>query len=185
MTSNVKEGTKNRFCDTREPEKQFEAIIPTEQRIAWMWAISFAFAIPEIGTFVRAARICFFKNIQNPKTRHFLFVLFMEIVHVIGMGILSFNILPNLDVIKGLMLTNCVCLFPGILNLISHSIHEPKIAMKYLMDLIAICFQITGHVVWPLLSESDRAWLLPLALFCISFHWWENFLSTNSSFSKF
>lgn len=72
---------------------------------------------PEVGTWLRAARICFFKNSKSPNWIDILIVWFVETMHVIGLTILAFIILPNLDVVKGVMLTNCVCLIPGILGM--------------------------------------------------------------------
>lgn len=35
-------------------------------QIAWVWALIFAFAAPELLTFLRALRICLFKREQRP-----------------------------------------------------------------------------------------------------------------------
>jgi chitin synthase len=39
-----------------------------------------------------------------------------ETLRTIGTGLLVFMILPNLDVVKGAMLTNCLYFVPGILG---------------------------------------------------------------------
>lgn len=39
-----------------------------------MWAIFAAFAIPEIGTLIRAVRICFFKSSKRPSSTQFIVV---------------------------------------------------------------------------------------------------------------
>lgn len=41
-----------------------------------------------------------------------------EIFHVIGLGLLAFKIVPELDVVKAAMLTNSVCLVPAILSML-------------------------------------------------------------------
>lgn len=84
--------------------------------MAWIWALVFAFSLPELGTIFRAARICFFRNIQKPTTLQFGLVWIFETFHVIGLGVFTFLVLPDLDVVKGIMLTNCVCLIPAILS---------------------------------------------------------------------
>ena len=94
-------------------DKTFITILPEEERIAWMWALLIAFAVPEIGSLIRAARICFFKSWKVPYKSHFLFVFLMESFHVLGMGLLMFVVLPELDAVKGAMLTNCLCCIPG------------------------------------------------------------------------
>ncbi|XP_038118969.1 chitin synthase chs-2 [Culex quinquefasciatus] len=185
MTSNIREGTKNRYCDARQPDKQFEAFIPTEQRIAWMWAIILSFAIPEIGTLIRAARICFFKNIPRPSWGQLAVVTLMESFHVAGLAMLVFIVFPNLDAVKAAMLTNCVCLVPGILGLLSRSVNESKLPFKYTIDVLAISAQITGFVVWPLLSNQLELWFIPVSVFLVSCHWWENYLSLKSYFRPF
>ena len=36
-------------------------------------------------------------------------------MHIIGLTLLFFVVLPELDVVKGAMLTNCVCFIPSVL----------------------------------------------------------------------
>ncbi|XP_055640139.1 chitin synthase chs-2-like [Toxorhynchites rutilus septentrionalis] len=185
MTSNIKEGTKNRFCDVRQPDKQFEAFIPTEQRVGWMWAIIFSFAVPELGTLIRAARICFFKNIPRPSCGLLSLVALMETFHVAGLALLAFLIFPNLDAVKAVMLTNCVCMVPAVLNILSRSTAESKLPYKYAIDVVAVSAQVTGFVVWPMLSNQYELWFIPVAVFLASCHWWENYLSLKSYFRPF
>lgn len=97
------------------PEKELEALIPLEQVIAWKWAIVFAFSVPELGTFMRSARLCFFKSVKNFTWKEFGIVFVFETLHVVGLCLLVFSVLPELDVIQGAMLTNCLCLVPSIL----------------------------------------------------------------------
>lgn len=149
-----------------------------------MWAIILSFAIPEIGTLIRAARICFFKNIPRPSWGQLAVVTLMESFHVAGLAMLVFIVFPNLDAVKAAMLTNCVCLVPGILGLLSRSVNESKLPFKYTIDVLAISAQITGFVVWPLLSNQLELWFIPVSVFLVSCHWWENYLSLKSYFRK-
>lgn len=48
-----------------ERRKEIFAIIPEKQSIAWIWALVFSFAVPEVGTLIRALRICFFRNVRK------------------------------------------------------------------------------------------------------------------------
>lgn len=98
------------------PYLNLYAIIPSEQRIAWIWALVFAFSLPEFGTIFRSARICFFRNVTKPTGLQFLLVWMFETLHVVGLAVFAFIVLPDMDVIKGIMLTNCVCLIPAILS---------------------------------------------------------------------
>jgi chitin synthase len=59
--------------------------------------------------------ICFFKSCKGrrPSLFDFLFVLFMETLFVFDLVLLIYVVLPNLDVVKGAMLTNCLCSIPA------------------------------------------------------------------------
>lgn len=90
-----------------------------EQIIAWKWAIFFAFSVPECGTWLRSLRLCFFKSVRNFTWQEFGIVFIFESFYVIGLCLLAYRILPELDVIQGAMLTNCLCFVPSILCKIS------------------------------------------------------------------
>lgn len=98
-----------------EQQKIYSVEIPEEQRIAWIWAIVYAFCIPEAGCFLRAFRIYFFKNVRKANWKEILLVSVSETLSLLGLALLVFVILPQIDVIKGAMITNCVCFFPAIL----------------------------------------------------------------------
>lgn len=117
MSSQLKRDKKIQYCNKDlARDKQFIAIIPEEERIAWMWALIIVFSVPEIGALIRSARICFFKSWKVPQKSHFLFVFIMESCHALGLVLLVFIILPELDSVKGAMLTNCLCVIPGKFN---------------------------------------------------------------------
>lgn len=97
MASHIKPGTRVRYCNIRrkvflqtlwtsatnyklkillsvrvaDPEQEFHAVIPIEQNIAWIWALVFAFSVPEVGAFIRAARISFFRNVGKAHWHEF------------------------------------------------------------------------------------------------------------------
>lgn len=102
------------------PEKKLIALIPIEQVIAWKWAIVLAFSVPEVGTFVRSSRLCFFKTIRAFTWKEFFIVFGFESLHVVGLCFMVFKILPELDVIQGAMLTNCLCYVPSVLCEFKH-----------------------------------------------------------------
>jgi len=68
--------------------------------VAWIWALLIAYALPEIGALIRSARICFFKTFKVPRTGHFLFVWLMESMSAVGMALLMFVVLPQIDAIQ-------------------------------------------------------------------------------------
>lgn len=184
MSAQLKRDRQVQYCNKDlARDKQFKAIIPEEERIAWMWALMIAFAVPEIGALIRSARICFFKSWKLPQKSHFLFVFLMETFHAVGLVLLVFIVLPELDSVKGAMLTNCLCVVPGILGLLSRTSKEGKRAAKVLVDLAAIAAQVTGFVVWPLLEDRPVLWMIPVSALMISCGWWENYVSSQSPFS--
>lgn len=97
-------------------DKQFIVQLPETERVVWMWCLFFAFCIPQLGALFRSARMCVFKSWKKPAFSHFLLFFITETIHTIGLAILVFHVLPELDVIKGAMLTNCVCFMPGLLG---------------------------------------------------------------------
>ena len=99
-----------------EKQKQFQAKLDEKERVGWIWCLFFAYAIPEVVSFLRSTRICFFKNVTKPTLLQFLVVFTAETLRTIGTGFLVFMILPNLDVVKGAMVTNCLCFVPGLLG---------------------------------------------------------------------
>ena len=66
-----------------------------------------------LGTVFRSARICVFKSCRRSSSYDFLVVWVFESMHIVG---LFFVVLPELDVVKGAMLTNCLCFIPAILG---------------------------------------------------------------------
>ncbi|XP_054284217.1 chitin synthase chs-2-like isoform X1 [Macrosteles quadrilineatus] len=170
-------------------DKQFVVNLPPEERVAWTWCLLFAFMVPEVGTLLRSLRICFFKSWRKPPFGDFLFVFIMETLHTVGLAMLIFVILPELDAIKGAMLTNCVCFVPAVLSLLSRNTkgctsrsEKTEVYMKAIVDIVAIAAQATGFVMWPLLEggQHPNLWIIPISLACISCGWWENFIGKNS-----
>ena len=68
------------------------------------------------GTLIRSGRICIFKSCRKSSFSDFLVVLVFESMHVVGLALLFFVVLPELDVVKGAMLTNCVAFIPAVLG---------------------------------------------------------------------
>lgn len=163
-------------------DKYFEVTLPEQERIAWIWCIIIAFAVPEFGTLIRSIRICIFKSWKKPPASHFLVVFVMETFHVVGLALMFMAVLPDLDVVKGAMLTNCVCFVPGVLGLLSRNKKKDESRfVLVLIDIAALVAQGTSFVLWPLLDSSRFSlWLIPPSLFLVSCGWWENYVSTQS-----
>ena len=81
----------------------------------------------ELFTFLRSVRKVFLKTTNEHQRRRdsvrtkwqlaldFTFVFSMETCHVVGLAILVFVALPNVDTPHALVLTNCFALIPAIL----------------------------------------------------------------------
>lgn len=68
--------------------------------------------------------------------------------------------------------------------MLSRTTREPKITIKYILDVGSITAQVTGLFIWPLTNSGKNLYLIPISIFCISFHWWENFVSNESPMGK-
>ncbi|KAK1135613.1 hypothetical protein K0M31_000202 [Melipona bicolor] len=184
MTSQLRANRTIVYCNRKiGRDKQWMATLPEEERIAWIWCIIIAFAVPEFGTLIRSIRICIFKSWKKPPVSHFLLVFLMETFHVAGLALMFLAVLPELDVVKGAMLTNCVCFVPGLLGLLSRNKNkdESKRFVLVLIDIAALAAQGTSFFLWPLLDSSRPSlWLIPPSLFLVSCGWWENYVSMQS-----
>lgn len=89
-----------------------------------------------------------------------------------------------MDAVKAVMLTNAMCVVPGILGMASRG-YDAQWILKCVIDAFAIMFQISALVVWPFIEpykNEKHPWLLPLSAILISFGWWENFVDITSPF---
>nr|ALM23646.1 chitin synthetase 2 [Leptinotarsa decemlineata]AMN92726.1 chitin synthase 2 [Leptinotarsa decemlineata] len=187
MTSQVKNNTMRPYCNKHiDTRQQFVVTITENERAIWIWMIIFSYVVPELGTFIRSFRIILFKTWVYPTFwKYFLPICVTEILSAIGSAVLVFGVFPELDVIKGAMLTNAVCILPAILAMLSRysSLKNRKMetTFKWILDIVAILSQATAFVVWPSVENKTSLYILiPVSLILISIGWWENFISDNS-----
>ncbi|CAH0557892.1 unnamed protein product [Brassicogethes aeneus] len=181
MTSQLKPEKVIPYCNRDlGRDKQFIVKLPTPERVVWMWCLLIAFAIPQLGVLFRSTRMCYFKSSKKPPFHHFLVIFLVETGYTIGLATLIFYILPDIDVVKGAMLTNCLCFVPAFLGLLSRNNKENQRFLKVIMDLVAIAAQATGFVVWPIVENRPDLWIIPVAIFLVSLGWWENYISRYS-----
>nr|USH46112.1 chitin synthase chs-2 [Androctonus crassicauda] len=186
MTSHLKINRTLNICKKGiglERDQDYTVSIPDREKTAWIWCLFFVLIVPELFTLFRSSRICVFKSFKRPKFPVFLMVFTMETLHTVGLSLLVFVVLPNLDVIKAAMLTNCVCFVPGVLALLSRNSEEEKRFLKVIVDILSILAQATGFFVWPLVERSSHSWAVPLSIFLVSFRWWENYVDKRSPIS--
>nr|QAX32942.1 chitin synthase II [Diabrotica virgifera virgifera] len=178
MTSQIKPNITRLYCNENlDTRQQYIVIHPQEERTVWIRIIIFSYMVPELGTFIRSVRIISFKSWNYPLKLDFLILATTEILPVIGSAVLVFIVFPEIDVIKAAMLTNGVCLVPGIVAMISRSTSKVRQGLCYGLDIAAIVIQASALVVWPLVENRKILYIIPIALSLISVGWWENFLS--------
>lgn len=68
--------------------------------------------------------------------------------------------------------------------MLSRTSKESKVTIKYILDIASMSAQVTGLFIWPLTNSGNNLYLIPISIFCISFHWWENFVSNTSPIGK-
>lgn len=177
MTSQLSESDTKSYCNRNlAQDKHYIVTLPTVERVMWIWILIFAYCIPQIGTFIRSLRIVAFKTWAMPGMMDTVSIAFTESCSTIGFALLIFGVLPELDVVKGAMLTNAVCFIPAVLALLSRNVGCNVNTLRGAMDIISITAQATAFITWPLLPDSPTIlWLIPVSLFLISIGWWENF----------
>ncbi|XP_059060579.1 chitin synthase chs-2-like [Achroia grisella] len=179
VTSQLKKDRNINHCNkVLVPGQQFLTVHTLEERITWLWAALIVFGAPEFGIFLRSIRVCFFKTSRKPTILVFFVAFITETLYTIGIAILVLFILPELDVVKGAMLMNAMCIVPGILNAATRDRSDSRYSMKLALDIFAVSAQVTAFFVWPLLDGTSVLWWTPMACIFISLGWWENFIST-------
>lgn len=168
--------------------REIEASVSMEERVGWVWAIFFSFVVPELFMWFRSTRICLFRTWRKPTGLEFLILTTFETLHVIGLALLVYLVLPNLKVVEAVMLTNCVCLIPGILKIFSRFNEKHSDRTRHLLltaDGLAVVAQLSGLFLWAAIgwtATNNAVWILPFSLLLTSFGWWENYVDSDSPF---
>ncbi|KAK4876419.1 hypothetical protein RN001_012841 [Aquatica leii] len=184
MVSQIQPNFTKPFCkDLIDRNKEYVVRLPRVERTAWMWIIIFTYFVPEIWTFLRSVRICLFKTWKMPTKTEFFSLWLTETLPAIGSALLVFSILPELDVVKGVMLTNAVCFVPAVIGFFSRSSNKKDGSLKFALDILSILAQATSFIVWPMIENKPVMWLIPLSVLFISCGWWENYVSEDSPVS--
>lgn len=97
------------------PDRNLESTTSNSNSIAWQLALIISFSVPELATWLKSLRICFFKKIKNFSWKEFLAVFIAESFYVIGMCWLCFSVLPELNSFHGVMVSNLMCFVPSVL----------------------------------------------------------------------
>uniref|UniRef100_A0A915IW56 Transmembrane protein n=1 Tax=Romanomermis culicivorax TaxID=13658 RepID=A0A915IW56_ROMCU len=142
-------------------------------------------------TFVRSIRVVCFKFVPTPKLKIVFYFLILELTRSIGVCILIFGVLPQLDAIRGFMLLACLASVPSFLNFLTklsanmdqeRPLSKGRFAVN-VVDFVCFLCQMTGLFVWSIFDHSLSLELritIPVALVLTSLLWWENFVSRAS-----
>jgi hypothetical protein len=69
---------------------------PTQRdRVAWLWALFFAFAAPEVASFLMALRAILMRSTSSPTIIELAVCLAFELIHTVGVAILFFIAFPG------------------------------------------------------------------------------------------
>lgn len=185
----------------RDKHYQTQFNLDDPERISWIWALFFVLITPEVFTLFRSARMCIFKSYRRPSKATFLTVIFFETMHTIGIVMIVYVVLPALDVVRGVMLTSCICFIPGAFGILSRNrkTDHRQWGLKLMADILALLAQFSALIIWPWKHYQDtynplanakvrnqhelETLLIPVAIFLASFGWWENYVNPKSSFS--
>lgn len=185
----------------RDKHYQTQFNLDDPERISWIWALLFVLITPEVFTLFRSARMCIFKSYRRPSKATFLTVIFFETMHTIGIVMIVYVVLPALDVVRGVMLTSCICFIPGAFGILSRNrkTDHRQWGLKLVADILALLAQFSALIIWPWKHYQDtynplasakvrsqhelETLLIPVAIFLASFGWWENYVNPKSSFS--
>lgn len=160
-----------------DPNLQFIVTVPDHERATWIWLLVFAYFIPEIGTWFRSIRKCLFKKWDLPDWGDFFSLLITESCPAIGSAIFIFVVLPELDVVKGAMLTNAVCFVPALVMFFSRAPKSLNGMLLVVVDALAVLAQASSFIIWPLIEDKPILYMIPVSVILISVGWWENFVS--------
>lgn len=185
----------------RDKHYQTQFNLDDPERITWIWALFFVLITPELFTFLRSVRMCVFKSVEKADKTTLLTVMFFETLHTIGIVLIVYVALPSMDVVRGVMLTSCICFLPGAFSILSRNrkTDRSQWGLKLTADLLALLAQLSALIIWPWKHYQEtynpfaspkirsqhqlEAWLIPVAILLASFGWWENYVNPKSSFS--
>ena len=124
--------------------------------------IFFAFCGPELLTFVKSARVYLMRKNSWAPFKYFIVVFGFETLHTIGVAILFYAVLPNLDTLRAGMVTSGILLFPSLLS-IFRSTRSSSSKKKYLTlgldgeSLLFISFSSSNTQFY-----ESRIWISPI-----------------------
>lgn len=166
---------------------------PDMYKVRWGILICSAISMPYLFSFLSCLQKVMFSSTDSqgsPKFLVTLCVLFVELGQTLGIVLMTFKVLPNVENLTGLFVMNAVCVIPAILKLIFSSRrgqNHLKMVLTIVMDIIAVLLQASVFFVFVSVEEFDvgiteqlkenKFFLinLSMAMGLISLGFWENF----------
>lgn len=115
----------------------------------WSMLITAAICIPYIFVFMESIAHSLFRNRKGPSVLDILIVFFLEGIHTFGLSLLVFRVLPSCDVVRAILLMNCLCLIPGILKMVFSKSYTGTVgkALIVMIDFLAVIAQLSVFFV--------------------------------------
>ncbi|KAH0547067.1 uncharacterized protein LOC123268674 [Cotesia glomerata] len=178
MTSQL-EPNHTAYCRKRQGSFEMmrvELVQSEEERIMWIWCLLLAFAVPELVNSV----VCFRKSRSRPSICQFLQVMGPETLHVVGIAVMVFVILPEIDMMRFWLLCIWFIFDMGLLNLLTRVYNNAK-SKKNTALIVLDCVILTNlaiiNIVFSLHESTfyDHSfWAIMLASICIFFGFWQD-----------
>lgn len=121
----------------------------------------------------------------------FLQVFISETLASVGLSLFAFQVLPNMDSLRGLVAAMGVAFLPSILKLFDKEEEKGRGIITYIADILAVLVQISILFLWTIHysiyddSIPTEAWAMPLSLFLISCGHWENYVNKYTTLGFF
>ncbi|WAR10593.1 CHS2-like protein [Mya arenaria] len=166
-------------------------IYPSDHtNVQWIWALILMAGAPYFFASIKSLwRLLFqMSGRASPQWSTIFCVLVIESIHSLGLNIMIFVVMPNLDPISGLLVSLCIGIIPGILKVFYPRTKEEGHRTKTMMmvvtffSLIGALGQIAGIGMWfyHVYQHFNNKWtykiMLIVAPLFTSIHWWENFV---------
>ncbi|KRZ76621.1 ER degradation-enhancing alpha-mannosidase-like protein 1 [Trichinella papuae] len=176
-----------KFYDNMFNARPSEKLPLSANTATWCyWTLWFAMCTPELLTFFRCLRNVIFKKTATPSFSDFFVAFTLETIQTIGMCMLVFSILPELDSVRGVMLLSALGLVPSLLNVLFNlqlfveeepSMKVNRQLVHIIADVIAFLMQTSALWTWVLVDRTLKVRsMLAFSLFATSLRWWENYV---------
>jgi len=175
---------------------------PDMYKVRWGILLCTAISVPYTLSFLSCLQTILFSSTDakgSPKLLITLWVMFVEIAQTLGIVLMVFKVLPNVENVTGLFVMSSLCIVPGILKIIFSSRRNQTEFQKMftiLFDIVAVILQLTIWIIFLVVKEFDsnisinisenKFFLINLVIstFLISLGAWENFTQVRYTSNK-